>query len=504
MTFTAPTVEELKQIAMEMSLDIDNEEARLMLSYMEPFVNGYRSLEKLDKNVDLDNDSKRTFRFPENKENKYNAWHVKTSIKNTDEGPLSGYTVAIKDNIFVKAIPMANGSSILDDFIPEYDATVVTRILDAGAEIKGKSTCEFFCLSGGSGTAKIGVVRNPRSTDYSTGGSSSGSAALVVAGEVDMALGTDQGGSVRIPASWTGAYGMKATHGLVPYTGAAPMETSIDYIGPITNNVTDNALLLEVIAGYHNSSGKQPEDNKNKYINALSGSVQGLKIGLVKEGFGHPLSELDVDSCVKEAAEQFKSLGAIIEEVSIPLHADGVAIWGAVVSDGWWQTIKLNGLGYNYDGVYSLAYHHAMEGFTQKVNETPANARLLMLLGKYLERFNGRYYAMAKNMTRKLRLAYDQVFNEYDLLMMPTTVQKASKNPESKDKNSTDIIMAQAFNNTLNTCQFNVTGHPAMSIPCGVREGLPVGLMLVGKHDDEATIYRVAYHFEQSADWQQR
>jgi amidase len=504
MTFKTPTVEEFQELARQLSLSINDDEARRMSGYMEPFVNGYSTLEKLNNKFILTGDLKRKFKFPEDQENKYNAWHVNTSIKNTDKGPLSGHTIAIKDNIFVKDIPMANGSSILGDFIPEYDATVITRVLDAGAEIKGKSVCEFFCLSGGSGTAITGVVRNPRNPDYSTGGSSSGSSALVVSGDVDMALGTDQGGSIRIPASWSGAYGMKATHGLVPYTGAAPMETSIDYIGPITNNVRDNALLLEVLAGYHSSAEWDLEIDENKYTNALSGSVEGLKIALVKEGFNHPLSESDVDKCVSEAAQQFTALGATVDEVSIPLHLDGVAIWGAIVSDGWWQTVKLNGLGYNYDGMYSLAYHHAMEGFTQKINETPVNAQLLMLLGKHLERFHGRYYAMAKNMGHKLRLAYDQAFNEYDLLLMPTTVQKSSKNPEPQNENATDIIMAQAFNNTLNTCQFNVTGHPAISIPCGMREGLPVGLMLVGKHYDEATIYRAAYHFEQSAHWEQR
>jgi amidase len=323
---------------------------------------------------------------------------------------------------------------------------------------------------------------------------------LVAAGEVDMALGTDQGGSVRIPASWTGCVGMKATMGVVPYTGGLPMETSIDYIGALTNTVSDNALLLEVLAGF--GVGSESRAQAKYYTSAIDKSVTGLKIGLLKEGFGHAMGMTEVDECVQKAAKRLGLLGALIDEVSVAEHVSGPAIWGAIVTDGYWQSLKLNGLGYNYDGVYSPSLFHAMANVTSRVGEMPINGKLLMLLGKYMERYKGQYYARAKNQVRALSAAYDRALDNFDLLLMPTTVRTACKNPASLAEASNDEVMASAFGNTFNTCQFNATGHPAMSLPCGLRDELPVGMMLVGKHFDETLIYQVAHAYEQSVDWE--
>ena len=161
-------------------------------------------------------------------------------------GKLKGKTVVLKDNIMLAGVPMMNGSATMEGYIPDIDATVVQRMLDAGATIVGKAHCEFFCMSGGSHTGATGPVHNPHKMGYSAGGSSSGSAVLVALGEVDMAMGGDQGGSIRMPASFCGIYGMKPTHGLVPYTGIMPIEIYVDHTGPMTANVADNALLLEV------------------------------------------------------------------------------------------------------------------------------------------------------------------------------------------------------------------------------------------------------------------
>ncbi len=501
MNFNTPSIEELKRISSEIGLDFNDEDTHFFHELMQPFAEGYNRLADMEKCATQSRESTRTYRLPEETENKYGAWCVKTAIKEQDQGPLSGRSIAIKDNIFVKDVPMSNGAAFLEGFIPEYDAVVVTRLLDAGAEIKGKSVCEFFCLSGGSGTAHTGVVQNPHRPGYSCGGSSSGSAALVAAGEVDMALGTDQGGSVRIPSSWSGVCGMKATHGLVPYSGAAPMETSIDYIGPLTSTVRDNAVLLEVIAGNDFPPDYNPQ-NTGRYTDAMANSVEGMKIAVLQEGFQQPFSEPDVDECVMNAADRFRHLGATVEQISIPQHLDGMAVWSAIVSDGFWRTLKLNGLGYNYDGIYSQSYRKAMEGFFKNLEDAPVNAKLLLLLGNYLEKFNGYYYAAGKNLVHGLRAVYDRAFEQYDLLLMPTTIKKSSKNPPGSDAESIDIIMSQAFGNISNTCQFNTTGHPALSIPCGLRDGLPVGMMLAGGFYDEATIYRAAYHFEQSSPWQ--
>src|SRR5215472_6744415 len=186
---------------------------------------------------------------PLDEANPLGAWYVTTEIRASHDGPLAGRRVAVKDNIAVAGVPMMNGSSVLEGFVPRRDATVVTRLLEAGAIIAGKAVCENLCFSGGSHTSATGPVRNPWDRSRSAGGSSSGSAALVAAGLADLALGGDQGGSIRIPASFCGVVGHKPTHGLVPYTGAFPIENTLDHLGPITRTVRDTALMLGVLAG---------------------------------------------------------------------------------------------------------------------------------------------------------------------------------------------------------------------------------------------------------------
>lgn len=497
MTFKLPDSNELKQLAAELNLTLDDDRAQTLLGYMQPIAEGYEYIDRCDDELPQSAYPGREYYYPGADENPYGAWLVKCRIKGASSGPLLGKKVAVKDNIFVADLPLTNGSDVLADFVADFDATVVDRLLSAGAEIVGKSACEYMCLSGGSATSSAGIVQNPRKPGYSTGGSSSGSAALVAAGEVDIALGTDQGGSVRIPASWTGVTGMKATRGVVPFSGGVPIEASIEYIGPLTGNVADNALCLEVMAG--DGEGAGPD-----YTSALGQTAAGLKIAVLKEGFGWPSSSAAVDQCVKSAASHFASLGATVEEISIPGHQTGPAIWGAVVTDGLWQTLKLNGVGFNHDDVYSPAMFAAMRNWTRRNHDMPINAALILLLGRHLEKYDGRYYARAKNLVRKLRAGYDKPLQEYDLLLMPTLVDTAAENPESLDDASDDQVMQTAFGNTLNTCQFNATGHPAISIPCGQVDGLPVGLMLVGRYHDEKTIYRAAHAFEQSTDWQER
>src|SRR3954452_4166653 len=193
---------------------------------------------------------------------------------------------------------MTTGASTLAGYVPDVDATIVTRILDAGGTIVGKSHCEFYCLSGGSHTSALGPVHNPRRMGYSAGGSSSGSGALVAAGEVDMALDGDQGGSIRMPASFCGIYGMKATHGLVPYTGIMPIEIFVDHTGPMTANVADNALLLEVLAGPDGYDPRQYDVKVHPYTQALGKGVGGMRIGVVTEGFQQANAEEDVNAKV--------------------------------------------------------------------------------------------------------------------------------------------------------------------------------------------------------------
>src|SRR5437867_3032442 len=200
------------------------------------------------------------------------------------------------------------------------DTDVACFLETMGGTIVGKVRCEYFCCSGGSHTSAAGPVQNPRRPGYSAGGSSSGSAAVVAAGEVDMAIGGDQGGSIRIPAAYCGVYGLKPTHGLVPYTRILPIDTTLDHTGPMTAPVADNALLLEVLAGPDGLDPRQVDVNTAAYTNALTGDARGMRIAVVKEGFGHANSEADVDALVRKGAATFKQLGARVDEVSIRLH----------------------------------------------------------------------------------------------------------------------------------------------------------------------------------------
>src|SRR5256885_926875 len=307
--------------------------------------------------------SDRAWHRPDDADNPLGAWYVRTEIRESDDGPLAGRTVAIKDNTMVAGVPMMNGSRTLEGFVPTRDATVVSRLLAAGATITGKAVCEDLCFSGGSHTSVTGPVRNPWDTDRTTGGSSSGSAALVASGEADLAMGGDQGGSVRIPSSWCGTVGHKPTHGLVPYTGAFPIEASIDHLGPITRTVADAALMLNLIAGRDGWDPRQPADLRPEdYVAALNQDVTGLRAGLVSEGFGIPdLSEERVDQSVRAAAGRLREAGMQVEDVSIPWHRHTMHVWNRIATDGATvQMVDGNAYGWNWDGLYDpelIAYY---------------------------------------------------------------------------------------------------------------------------------------------------
>ncbi|HYL58823.1 MAG TPA: amidase, partial [Candidatus Acidoferrales bacterium] len=423
------------------------------------------------------------------------------SVKGAPEGKLKGRTVALKDNIMLAGVPMMCGAATLEGYIPNFDATVVTRILDAGGEIVGKAHCESFCLSGGSHTNATGAVHNPHKMGYSAGGSSSGSAALVAAGEVDMALGGDQGGSIRMPASFCGIYGMKPTYGLVPYTGIIPIEIFVDHAGPMTANVADNALLLEVIAGDDGYDPRIKAPQVKPYSQALGRGAKDLKIAIVKEGFGHLNSERGVNEKVLAAAKHLASLGARVDEVSIPMHLAGLALWTPIGTEGLTQTMMYgDGYGVSRDDLYSTSLMDFHRGWRQRADELSETLKMFLMLGTYVrEHYGSRYYGKAVNIVRRLRAAYDEVLAKYDLLLMPTTPMKAT--PLPKPDASREEYVTRAIEMITNTAPFDVTHHPSMSIPCGMVDGLPVGLMLTGRHFDEPTIYRAAEAFEKSADW---
>src|ERR671932_79337 len=276
-----PSLETLARIADQYGFEIPADRLATFRALVGHSLASYARLDQLVEPSLPVSYPRRPGHRPAPEDNPLGAWYWKSEIRGATAGPLSGKKVAIKDNVCVAGVPMMNGTGVLEGYVPDVDATIVTRILDAGGTILGKAVCESLCFSGGSHTADSGPVRNPYDPSRSTGGSSSGSAALVAAGEVDLAIGGDQGGSVRIPSCWSGIYGLKPTWGLVPYTGAFPIEASLDHLGPMARSSRDVALLLSV-----------------------------------------------------QAAQAFGRLGAKVEEVSIPWHRDAMALWNAIVLEG--------------------------------------------------------------------------------------------------------------------------------------------------------------------------
>ncbi len=500
-TVKRPTVEQLHQIVDSLHMSMSTREVADYLQILEGTFQAYDRLAQLPDHLPPVRYPRTPGVRPGAADNPLNAWAVKTEVHGAAHGPLAGKRVVLKDNVCLAGVPMMNGASSLEGYVPDIDATVVTRILDAGGTIVGKAHCEYFCLSGGSHTCAAGPVHNPYRYGYSAGGSSSGSAALVGAGEVEMAIGGDQGGSIRMPASWCGIYGMKGTHGLVPYTGVMPIEATIDHTGPMTATVADNALLLEVIAGADGLDPRQYNPRVDRYTAALGRGVAGLRIGVLLEGFSRPESEPDVDRYVRQAADRFRSLGATVEDVSVPMHLDGPAIWTSIAIEGLQaQMMNGNGMGFNWRGLYTTSLLDAHAAWRARANELSPSLKLCMMAGEYFMRdYRGHFYAKAQNLSRLLSKQYDDALQKYDLLLLPTQPMKATPIPPANAP--IKLWVQRALEMVNNTCPFDVTGHPAMSIPCGLSNGLPVGLQLVGRHWAESTIYRAAHAYEQSGDW---
>jgi amidase len=500
MPVRTPSLDQLGEIALEYGFDMTDAE---LASFQGLMAGVLASCARLDQLVEpsLPVRHPRTpGHRPPAEANPLNAWYWRCSIAGTARGPLSGKRIAIKDNVSVAGVPMMNGTSVLEGYVPEADATVVTRILDAGGEIVGKAVCEHLCFSGSSFTSDTGPVRNPHDPAFSAGGSSSGSAALVVAGECDMAIGGDQGGSIRIPASWSGAYGLKPTYGLVPYTGAFPIELTLDHLGPIASTVHDVALLLAAIAGEDGLDPRQRGVRTDRYVEALGDGIGGLRIGVVREGFGWDgLSQPDVDEAVRAAAERFADAGATVREIDLPMHRDGIHIWNLIGTEGpAMLMVRGNGMGTNWKGHYSTSMLDAYaRGRLARADDLSDTVKLVALAGQYLQdAYHGRYYAKAQNLARALTAAYDAALGEVDLLLMPTIPMKATRLPA--DGASLEERVTRALEMIPNTAPFDVSGHPAISVPCARSEGLPVGLMLVGRHWEDATVLRAAHAFERT------
>lgn len=493
-----PSRHETEQLATELELGIAPAELDVYHGAATGLLGSWAVVDELYAREVAPVPPRRDWQKPESDD--LGAWYVRTDLTERTTGPLSGRRVAVKDNVAVAGVPMMNGSETLRGFVPSVDATIVTRLLEAGATIAGKSVCEDLCFSGASHTAKTGPVRNPWDRDRTSGGSSAGSAALVASGEVDLAVGGDQGGSIRIPASFCGVVGHKPTFGLVPYTGAFPIEQTIDHVGPIAPTVADAAAMLTVLAGADGKDPRQPPGVTGAdYVAELQRLDGGLRIGVVAEGFAQANSDPAVSVVVREAIERLTAAGHTAEEVSIPWHLHGAALWDVISVEGaTWQMVQGNAYGLNWKGAYDpeqMAYYgHRWREDPSAFSET---VKLVALGGTYaLRNGYGASYAKARNLESVLAAAYDTQLATYDVLVMPTTPIAASLIPPADAP--VEEVLGRALEMVSNTAPLDVTGHPSCSIPAGLADGLPVGLMVVGRMFDDAGVLRAAHAFEQT------
>ncbi|WP_299409697.1 amidase [uncultured Roseobacter sp.] len=493
-----PDASDVRAAGAELGLALSAEDSASFLGLMGGLFEAYDLVDEMESPLPPVKYDRSPGVRPDPADNPFNAWVVKTEIKGAPGGKLSGKTVAIKDNVNVAGVTMENGSTILEGYVPETDATIVTRLLEAGADIHGKAVCEYYCASGGSHTSASGPVENPVVPGHNAGGSSSGSAVLVAAGIVDMATGGDQGGSIRIPASFCGVVGLKPTHGLVPYTGIFPVELTVDHAGPITRTVADNALMLEVMAGPDGLDPRQTGAPSQAYSEGIGVPTRGLKVGVVSEGFGHPVGEAEVDARIHEVAERLGKQGAEVEEVSMPLHAAGAAIWTPIFLEGATELMmRQNAYGTNMKGVFLESLLEKQSQWKARANEMSETLKLGLLMGHYMSsRHKGRYYGKAQNLNRLLTAAYDDLLAKCDVLLMPTTPM--ATHPLPGPEASRETIVERAFAMIPNTAPSCATGHPSISVPAGTTDdGRPIGAMFIGRKLEEKTLYRAAAAVEQ-------
>jgi amidase len=441
------------------------------------------------------------WRYPDPAEDPLHGWYVKMTVKGAPTGLLAGKGVAIKDSICVAGAPMMVGSNTMEGYVADVDATAVRRVLDEGGDILGKANCEYFCYSAGSHTNATGPTHNPYRRGYSAGGSSSGCAALVGAGQVDLAIGGDQGGSIRQPSAMCGVYGMKPTHGLVPYTGAFPVDHTLDHLGPMTSSVADNALLLQTIAGEDGLDPRQRGVYVDRYTDALALGVEGLRIGLLAEGFGHETALPAVEAAVRDVGRRLADQGALVSTVSVPIHRDiAISVWAAIAVEGTAALVmRDNGIGAGHSEFHVLSMLEKHADWRRSADSLSEPIKTGLITASYLKtKHHGLYYARAQNLIPYVRGQYDEVFADVDLLLMPTIPFTAPPLPATQSRRDQS---SPGFDAVVNTAPFNVTGHPAMSVPCGMDEGLPVGAMFISRHWDESTIYRAAAALEASGSW---
>jgi amidase len=442
---------------------------------------------------------------PSAQEDPLNAWLWKCSIAGASEGVLAGKTVSFKDHIAVAGIPLTFGSFVMEGFVPDFDATVVTRTLAAGGTIVGKNAMNGFTggFGFGGGIGDYGRPKNPHNPEHVTGGSSSGSGAAVAAGEVDISFGGDQGGSIRIPAAWSGTVGHKPTFGLISHFGIGfGSDQSVDYTGPMTRTVTDAALALQAVAGYDGLDPRQGRDTPERVdvLRTLADGVAGVRVGILEEGFVD--AEADVRDLVMAAVDVLENAGAKVSTVSVPAHLGVRSAFTALSAEGSRAVFDTG-----FFGTFAKTYYPpSLVAAVNKMWATQADllsprTKLNYLVAEFSRRnFHGRVYAKAQNVRATYVEAYDAALADVDVLIMPTCVLKAPRYeaPAGYLAAVEHDLMATSNPAVRNTRPFNYTGHPALAVPCGKSNGLPVSMQLVGRFFDDPLLLRVGYAYQQS------
>ncbi|MCO4326348.1 Asp-tRNA(Asn)/Glu-tRNA(Gln) amidotransferase subunit GatA [Staphylococcus agnetis] len=407
------------------------------------------------------------------------------------EGKLFGIPMGIKDNIITEGLETTCASKMLEGFVPIYESTVMKKLHAENGVLIGKVNLDEFAMGGSTETSYFKKTVNPFDHKAVPGGSSGGSAAAVAAGFVPFTLGTDTGGSIRQPAAYCGVVGLKPTYGRVSRFGLVAFASSLDQIGPLTRNVKDNAIVLEAIVGEDELDSTSAPNVSNDFTSDIGKDISGMKIALPKEYIGEGVDE-EVKASVLKAVETLKSLGATVEEVSLPRTPYGIPSYYVIASaEASSNLARFDGIRYGYhskdaSNLEELYKMSRSEGFGEEVKRR-------IFLGTYVlsSGYYDAYYKKAQKVRTLIKNDFENVFDNYDVVIGPTTPTVAFDIGSEIDDPLT------MYANDLLTTPVNLAGLPGISIPCGLAEnGRPIGLQLIGKPFDEKTLYRVAYQFE--------